>query len=104
VTFAILLLIGFIVLALGIAVLVLPKMPNQKNESLKPRATNLSGEQKAIYEIIADSGGSCLQGEIVDKSKMSKVTVSRILDKLEMRGLVERRRHGMSNIVVLKKR
>jgi uncharacterized membrane protein len=33
---------------------------------------------------------------------MNKVTVSRTLDKMEMMGVIERRRHGMSNLVILK--
>ncbi|RLE76927.1 MAG: transcriptional regulator, partial [Thermoprotei archaeon] len=33
----------------------------------------------------------------------SKAKVSRILDKLEAMGLVERKRRGMSNIVLLRK-
>jgi uncharacterized membrane protein len=33
---------------------------------------------------------------------MTKVKVSRILDSLETKNLLERRRRGMSNVVVLK--
>jgi len=57
---------------------------------------------RKIFDIITQDG-AILQGELVTKSGMDKVKVSRILDKLEMQGLVERRRHGMSNLVVLKK-
>lgn len=66
----------------------------------KPK--NLGPESKKIYEIISESGGSVLQGELVSKSGINKVKVSRLLDRMEMQGIVERRRHGMSNIVVLK--
>jgi len=67
-------------------------------------APKLEGDHRKIYDLLVEMGGSVLQGELVEKSGINKVTVSRILDKLEMRGLIERRRHGMSNIVVLKKR
>jgi uncharacterized membrane protein len=63
----------------------------------------LGGDAKRIFEIVKDSNGAVLQGEIVTKSGLDKVKVSRILDKLEMQGLIERRRHGMSNLVVIKK-
>lgn len=79
-----------------------PIIQYQDIRDIKP-VPSLDGEQKKIYELIVAAGGSALQGELVEKSGINKVTVSRILDKLEMRSLIERRRHGMSNIVVLKK-
>lgn len=58
--------------------------------------------EKQIYGHIKEAGGFVFQGELVEKSGVSKVKVTRILDKLEGLGLVERRRRGMSNVVVLK--
>ncbi|MCX8163142.1 MAG: hypothetical protein N3D10_01150 [Candidatus Micrarchaeota archaeon] len=73
--------------------------PKNYNEILKL----LSNEEKIIFQKIIDSAGAILQSELIDESKgFSKVKVSRILDKLEGRGLIERKRRGMSNIVVLK--
>lgn len=82
---------------------VVEKPTEKKPEEIKAPAT-LSSEMRQVFGIIAQSGGAILQGEIVAKSGMDKVKVSRILDKLEMQGLVERRRHGMSNMIVLKKK
>ncbi|MBI5332260.1 MAG: MarR family transcriptional regulator [Candidatus Aenigmarchaeota archaeon] len=76
-----------------------PRIPKQFFTEPK-----FAGEQKKVYDLLIGEGGSMLQGELVDKSGINKVKVSRILDKLEMQGAVERRRHGMSNIVVLKKK
>ena len=42
------------------------------------------------------------QADLVDKCGFGKVKVTRILDGLENKGLVERKRRGMSNIVILK--
>jgi len=75
---------------------------NVQANANETKPLKLSGEQKKIYDIVVESG-SLLQSELVEKSGMNKVRVSRILDKLEMRGLIERRRHGMSNIVLAKK-
>jgi uncharacterized membrane protein len=72
-------------------------------ENLPTNAKNLSSENKIIYDLVVQSNGAILQGELIKKSGMDKVKVSRVLDKLEMLGLIERRRHGMSNLVVLKK-
>ena len=72
-------------------------------ENIPEIPKTLNEESKGIFDIITQSNGAVLQGEIVTKSGMDKAKVSRILDKLEMQGLIERRRHGMSNLVVLKK-
>jgi len=57
-------------------------------------------EKKVLGQVIAEK--AVFQGDIVENTKLSKVKVSRILDRLEGRGLVERKRRGMANMVVLK--
>jgi len=39
--------------------------------------------------------------DIVEGTDLSKATVSRTLDTLESKDLVERKRKGMSNVVIL---
>jgi uncharacterized membrane protein len=68
----------------------------------KEKTPSLTSQQKIIYDILKEAGTPMLQGELVSKSGMNKVTVSRTLDKMEMMGVIERRRHGMSNLVILK--
>jgi uncharacterized membrane protein len=63
---------------------------------------NLTNEEKKVFEKIIEAQGSVFQSEIIDKTNFNKVKVSRILDKLEGLGLIERRRRGMTNIVILK--
>lgn len=62
----------------------------------------LRGEEKTIYELIASAEGVMFQSDIGEKSGLNKVKVSRVLDGMEARGLLERRRRGMSNVVILK--
>ena len=62
----------------------------------------LKDDQMRIYQAILDAGGLLSQREVVDKTVLSKATVSRALDLLESRGLVEKRRRGMSNVILLK--
>lgn len=64
---------------------------------------NLNERESRIYHILGDNGGNMLQSVLVDKSGMSKVQVTRVLDKLETKDIVERRRMGMSNLVMLKR-
>jgi len=63
----------------------------------------LSEEEKYVLDKLIEFEGSMLQSEIVEKTNYSKVKVTRILDKLEARGLIERKRRGMTNLVVLKR-
>ena len=62
----------------------------------------LNGDEKTVYETISSSDGVIFQSDLVEKVQWPKVKVSRVLDRLEARGLVERRRRGMSNIIILK--
>jgi len=64
--------------------------------------SSLDSEEKRAYDIIKDKGGSVFQSDIIRETGFTKVKVSRILDKLENRGVLERKRRGMANIIVLK--
>ena len=63
---------------------------------------SLSNDEKLVLEKIIESQGTLFQSDLVDKTKFAKVKVTRILDKLEGKGLIERKRRGMTNVVVLK--
>jgi uncharacterized membrane protein len=80
-----------------------------KPEAAKPDKTRweaasktLEGDEKTLYDKIAASGGVMFQSELVEQTGFAKAKVSRILDKMEARGLVEKRRRGMTNAIVLK--
>jgi len=62
----------------------------------------LVGEEYTIYKEIFDNEGKLLQKNIVEKTGFSNAKVSRALDVLERKNLVDRKRDGMSNIVILK--
>jgi len=53
-------------------------------------------------ESVNDEKEKVMQGILVEKSNLSKATVSRILDSLEGKGLIVRQRHGMNNVILLK--
>ena len=59
-------------------------------------------DERMIVQIVADEGGTIFQSQLVEMSGFSKSKVSLVLDRLEARGVLERRRHGMSNAIVLK--
>lgn len=71
-------------------------------ENYKNVMKDLGKDEKMVFEKIIESQGTLFQSELVDKTKFNKVKVTRILDKLEGRGLIERRRRGTTNVVLLK--
>ena len=58
-------------------------------------------EEHKIVSLIIDEEGTIFQTQLVDKSGYSKSKVSLILDRLEAKKILTRRRHGMSNVIVL---
>ncbi len=74
----------------------------EKKEKLqKINITTLKPEEKKIVTLLLEKK-AMFQADLVDTSGMNKVKVSRILDKLEGYGIIERKRRGMHNIVILK--
>jgi len=64
--------------------------------------SKLDKDEKIIVKNIEESEGTIFQSDLVEKSRMNKVKVTRILDRLEGRQIIERKRRGMTNVVVLK--
>lgn len=86
--------------------IIIKKIKNK--ETITPKKVNkkfletLNNEEKQVANIILESGGAIYQSDLVEKSNLNKVKVTRILDSLEAKNLVERKRRGMANIVLLK--
>jgi len=64
--------------------------------------SKLDEEESRIYNIIKSKEGSAYQSDLIKETGFSKVKITRILDKLETSDILERKRRGMTNIVVLK--
>jgi len=73
-----------------------------KKEAYEQIMKSLNDEEKTILESIIEANGTIFQSSLTDKTSFNKVKVTRILDKLEGRGIIERRRRGMTNVVILK--
>ncbi|MFZ3059287.1 MAG: MarR family transcriptional regulator [Candidatus Methanoperedens sp.] len=77
------------------------EIPENKNAALL--AVNLlEGDEKILFKEILGNN-EILQRDLVSKTGFSEPKVSRLLDKLERRGLIIRRRDGMGNRVLVKK-
>ncbi len=68
----------------------------------KQSLENLNEDEKKIVNILLENKGSIFQSELIEKTGLNKVKITRILDSLEVQNLIERKRRGMTNIVVLK--
>ena len=65
--------------------------------------TKLTKEEKNVFLFVKnDKEKNTYQSKIVEEFNFPKSKVTRILDKLEQQGLIERKRRGMSNLIVLK--
>lgn len=71
-------------------------------ENYQKIMANLEDDEKRVLEKIIEAEGTIFQSDLVDKTELTKVKVTRILDKLEGKGLIERKRRGMTNVVILK--
>jgi uncharacterized membrane protein len=100
---AILLLLG-IYLAFFYKELTKADLPKQKlsKEDFKDTMKTLSPEENSMIENLIDAEGAMFQSDLVEKSGFQKVKVTRLLDRLEGLSIIERRRRGMTNIVLLK--
>ncbi len=56
-------------------------------------------DEKTLLRVIVEMGGSMFQSDLVERSGFSKGKVSLVLDRLEARGRIRRRRSGMTNMI-----
>lgn len=97
------------ILIIGIAIMlskeekqIVTKTIREKEAKRNIDTSNLNSDEKKLIGLIEYAKGSIFQSELTEKSGFDKVKVTRILDRLEGMHLIERRRRGMTNIVLLK--
>jgi len=61
----------------------------------------LDEDERRLYLQVREAGGTALQRDLVASGTFSKAKVTRLLDKLERKGLVARERYGATNRVRL---
>lgn len=70
----------------------------------KKKPLDLSGldsKEKEVIKLIQEENGAIFQATLMEKLGTGKVGITRLLDKLEAKQLIERKRRGMNNVVVL---
>jgi len=71
-------------------------------EHFKNILITLDPQSRSVLEKVIGANGSIFQSQLVEDLQLSKVKITRILDGLEGKGLIERKRRGMTNVVLLK--
>ena len=96
--------IDFLIFGVGIYLAFFHKqMPKESKKEYKEiDLSKLNDDEKNIYEIIKNKDGSAYQSDLIKETNFSKVKMSRILDKMEAKDILERKRRGMTNIIILK--
>src|SRR3989344_2361584 len=103
-----LVIVGILILVGGFLIL---SKPNEKivektvikkvTEKRKPiDVSNLDSDEKKVVELLQKEGNAIFQADLMEKLGKGKVGITRLLDKLEAKQIIERKRRGMNNIVV----
>ena len=72
-----------------------------RKQEWEETADRLANKERDVYEAVLEADGVLPQSDIVDRTELSKASVSRALDGLEAKQLLERKRRGMGNVVIL---
>ena len=73
-----------------------------KESKKKLNLDGLEKSEKEVITLLQKDNGAMFQSTLMEKLNMGKVGVTRLLDKLEAKQIIERKRRGMNNIVVLR--
>jgi len=96
---AVVLLIGiFLIFAKEEKEIIVRKIKEPKR---KISLEGLDSREKEAVKIVMESGG-IFQADLMEKIGVGKVGLTRLLDKLESKQIIERKRRGMNNFIVLK--
>lgn len=73
----------------------------EKEEKPQFDKSDLSKNELSIISEL-ETKGEILQVDLMEKLKFNKVKISRVLKKLEEKDLIEKKKKGMNNLIVLK--
>lgn len=73
-----------------------------KERKKRINLNNLDKDEKRVIDLLLKENRAMFQASLMEKLGIGKVKATRLLDKLEAKQLIERKRRGMNNLVVLK--
>ncbi|MBT3405065.1 hypothetical protein HN832_04035 [archaeon] len=96
---AVILIIGLVIMNTKPREKIKYKIVKEKKKPIELKGLNV--REKQAIEMLQKEGGM-FQKTLMEELGIGKVGMTRLLDKLEAREIVERKRRGMNNFVVLK--
>lgn len=100
--------LGIVGLLVIIGLFLIFSKPNERiiikkisNKKTRLDTSELKNEERQILELI-QKNKAIFQADLIEKTGFGKAKMTRIIDRLEGKGFVERKRRGMTNVVVLK--
>lgn len=97
----ILILVGLILIFSKPDEKIIIKTKEIKEKKKKINLLNLDNDERKVVEILRSENGGMFQADLKDKIGIGKVGLTRLLDKLESKQIIERKRRGMNNLVIL---
>ena len=77
------------------------KIITKNKKAKKISLDGLDSREREIVGLIQKEG-AIFQATLMEKLNLGKVGITRVLDKLEAKQIIERKRRGMNNVIVLK--
>jgi uncharacterized membrane protein len=96
---AIILIIGIVIFFSKPKEKIIVKFKHERKKKLN--LEGLDQKEKEVIDLLQKENGAIFQSTLMEKLEIGKVGITRLLDKLEAKQLIERKRRGMNNIVVL---
>jgi len=96
----IILIIGLIIMFTKPKEKIIVKRIKEKKKKLD--LSGLDKDEKKVIDLLLNENKAMFQSSLMEKMEIGKVKATRLLDKLESKQLIERKRRGMNNIIVLR--
>jgi len=103
------LIVAFLILAIGLFLVlskenetIIIKKIKERAKKKKINLNNLDNNEKKVVELLLKENKAMFQSDLMEKLEIGKVKTTRLLDRLEAKQFIERKRRGMNNIVILK--
>ena len=98
---SIIFIIGLVMLFVKPNEKIVVKKVTEKKLQKKIDMSEFTKEEKKVLSTIQEQG-AMFQADLIERTGLGKVTITRILDKLQAKELIERKRRGMNNLVAIK--
>jgi uncharacterized membrane protein len=77
------------------------KRVKSREKRKKIDKTKLNSDERKVVKVLEREGGAFFQRSLMEELEIGKVKMTRLMDKLEAKQIIERKRRGMNNIIVL---